>query len=241
VDDTLPHLVSAADHFKVAIMCREGQPILPTIKLTVSIAKPDFSYARYIPSALPLDLILSRDALNAMKLEPNESHVYIPKMLLALKPGGMAVCQTDYGADYIYHDVPGFREKPFTILGVWNVRYDGGTVSFLYYKRRELPSGNPDWDKKRAETFYYSFFGLVIKRCLPGEQVTAWRGCILPQRYGNVFPQDLKLWKAPMSSWKPARREAIPERIQYAFDYHANLMKQLHLWEQGGLPVLAST
>jgi len=231
VDVSLPQLLSAAEHFNVTLMCSAdgGVPVFPDVRLTESIAAPDFAYAHYFPG-VKFDLIVSRDALNAMKLVERESHVYIPKMLQALKPGGMAIVQTDYAANYIYHDVPGFAAKPFTIVGEWETRFDGARVSMLMYKKHE---DGPHWNKRRNESFYYSFFGLVIRKCLPSD--AAGTGCILPRDYVNRYPGDLQVWKAPFSDWKPARKEAIPHRVQYAFDYHENLVQYLRKWEREGV------
>lgn len=230
VDGSLPQLLSAADHFNVTVMCSDGgAPVFPEVRLTESITASDFAYAHFFPS-VKFDLIVSRDALNAMKLDAGESHVYIPKMLHALKPGGLAVVQTDYAANYIYHDMPGFAAKPFTIVGEWETRFDGARVSMLMYKKHE---DGQHLDKRRSESFYYSFFGLVIRKCLPSD--TPGTGCILPHDYVNRYPGDLQLWKAPFSDWKPARKEAIPHRVQYAFDYHENLVQFLRKWEREGV------
>jgi len=229
--DSIPQLLSAAEHFNVTVMCSadDGAPVFPDVRLTESIAASDYAYAHYFPS-VKFDLIVSRDALNAMKLKTGESHVYIPIMLHALKPGGSAVVQTDYGANYIYHDIPGFAAKSFTIVGEWETRFDGARVSMLMYKKHE---DGPHWDKRRNESFYYSFFGLVIRNCLPSD--AAGTGCILPRDYVNRYPGDLLVWKAPFSDWKPARKEAIPQRVQYAFDYHENLVQYLRKWERQGV------
>jgi hypothetical protein len=222
VGEGLAQLVSSADHFNVGVMCRENKPILPTIKLTVSIAAGDFSYARYLPKGILLDMIVSRDALNYGKLKPSESHVWIPKMLQALKPGGLAVCQTNYLATDVYHDVPGFA-KPFSILGVWNMRFGSGTASVLYFQRHTSHNAA-------------GWFGLVSKRCLPQEPATAERGCILEAGYENPFPEDLRLWEHNVSLSAAASHAANSQRIHYAVDYHVNLMRHLRLWQEGGLP-----
>jgi SAM-dependent methyltransferase len=236
VDGSLPQMLSAAEHFGVPVMCStaDGRPTFPDVRLTASIADPTFRYELYFPG-VQFDLILSRDALNSMKLNADESHVYIPKMLRALKPGGLVIAQTDYAADYIYHDVHGFTSKPFTIVGEWETTFDGGRVSMLLYKKHE---DGLHWDKRRNESFYYSFFGLAMRKCLPSDG--AGRGCILPADYVNPFPADLQVWKAPFADWKPARTEVTPRRLQYAFDYHKNLLTWLSRWAADPAGIRAS-
>ena len=100
VDDDPTSLIRISKHFKLPVMCSlDGRPVLPLVKLTPSIADVDFVYP--FPEQF-FDLIVSRDALNSMKLKADESHVYIPKMLRVLKQGHLAAVQTDYGANMIY-------------------------------------------------------------------------------------------------------------------------------------------
>lgn len=252
--DGFPMMLAVAEMFKTPIMCsnRTGAPAFPDVRFTSSIADSDFTYNQNFPG-LQFDVILSRDALNAMKLKPRESHVYIPKMLAALKPGGTIIAQTDYGADFIFHDLPGFEEKPFTIVGVVNVPHGKGTVSIMLYKKHELDEGsdNKDWDRMRRRRFYASFFGLVIRKCLSGEPITSETGCILPTDYTNPYPEDLDLWKANFSTWRPYTDinykasmtfdgkeyfKTSPRRVDYTFAYHQNLLAVLQRWQLEGIP-----
>lgn len=259
-DGTPAMMLAIAEYFKVPLMCNPltGDPALPDVRLTKSLASSEFNYLK-IFKRKRFDLIVSRDALGEGMLLPHESHIFIPKMLVALKPGGTIIAQTAYGADYVYHDVPGFEKKSFTILGVFNARYRQDTVSILLYKiHQQLPLmyDSSDWQQNREKSFPASFFGLVIRRCLPNDTSSTLsdKGCIVPPDYTNPYPEDLKLWNATFSKWQPHNDPEFTivytsdgrdpnavnvSRVDYIFEYYDNLRRVLQQWTVEGIPDLS--
>ena len=212
-----PHnLMRVAQHFHVPLMCgADARPVLPLVLLTSSIVASDF----YYPVADHFfDLIVSRDALNSMKVGANESHVFIPKMLRVLKSGGLMALHLDYGVNFIF---PELASKEFTIISTYAI---GGVSMVLYTKQHPGDQSN----------FYLSFFVLLVKQCSSDVRTLTPLECIAPG-YQSPFPEDMKKkWTVNTGASIPERKEATPSRIRYAFYYMKNLLDHLDSWVQAG-------
>lgn len=225
VDDKAATLISVAKHFKTPITCSDldNRVILPTVVLIKSITEEHFEYP--FPQKF-FDLIISRDALNAMKVSEKESHVYIIPMLKVLKQGGIASLHLEYGANYMY---PSLEGEKFMVVGIYKFKFEGANVSLAIYKG--------ETDTTDPENFYKSYFGMIFKKCLPDSSTTPSdsNDCVVPEKYRVMAGDNLQLLKTPMSEDRyRGRVEATDTRVDFAFDYWDHLLKVLDAWERGG-------
>lgn len=199
-------LLAAAAHFKVPVACdATGEPILPIVRLAPSVTSAHFLLKSVFPGQT-FNLILSRDALNFGKVQAQESHVFIPRLLPALRSGGLIVAHLEYGSDVYFAKSPGYLTSPFHILIRTTLQYEGESVTLVLYALKV---------SKRAG-LHESLWAIALEKCL--------KKCVLDAVRGEA---ELPLITLDASA-------TTDRELRYAIAHFENLVARIKRWEEMG-------
>ena len=87
IEGSIESMWNVSEHFNIPVHCNHsGSPLFPTL---LNLGKIQHEWLPLPPESF--DLIFSRHSLNDGKLEPSESHCFVPRLHKLLRPGGAAI------------------------------------------------------------------------------------------------------------------------------------------------------
>ena len=229
---------NVSTYFNVRIHCdQSGNPMFPTI---IGLGKIQHEWLPF-PSEW-FDLIFSRHSLNDGKLEPQESHCFVPRVHKVLKSEGMALLHLLWDTGPVSPTLANFTDsaqivrdiknnehkflssrslpKTDTILLVTNVvDHQGKRTSIILFET----SGSCGTGPRNNTKFCV---GMIMKKCAPAEPLhRRYRDCILPNDiqfapHGFIKAEQIQL--------------TVDWRIDYHKKYLANLIEFLKQWSHEG-------